>query len=92
MRKAYFGFIQLNTMSCIFCKYFASCGGMAEICEYFELRDKSSSIRQSNQDRFIELRGKTISEAASRFDMTISGFLEMLGKLERDGKIRVEII
>ncbi len=78
-------------MSCIFCTYFASCGGMAEICEYFELRDRNP-VRQSGEDSFIELRGKTISEAASRFDMTVSEFLEMLGKLERDGKIKVEII
>lgn len=65
---------------------------MAEICEYFELRNKNPPRRQSDEDRFIELRGKTISEAASRFDMTVSEFLEMLGKLERDGKIKLEII
>ncbi len=79
-------------MSCIFCTYFAGCGGMAEICEYFQLRDKTPSKKQSGEDRFIELRGKTISEAASRFDMSISEFLEMLGRLERDGKIKIEII
>lgn len=65
---------------------------MAEICEYFELRDKSSPRNQSSEDRFMGLRGKTISEAASRFDLTVAEFLEMLGKLERDGKIKVEII
>ncbi|MFO7968315.1 MAG: hypothetical protein R6U44_12015 [Archaeoglobaceae archaeon] len=79
-------------MSCIFCTYFAGCGGMAEICEYFVLRDKTHSRSQSSENKFIELRGKTISEAASRFDMSISEFLEMLGKLERDGKIKLEII
>lgn len=65
---------------------------MAEICEYFELRDKNPPRSQSSGDRFMGLRGKTISEAASRFDLTVAEFLEMLGKLERDGKIRVEII
>ncbi|MFP3910362.1 MAG: hypothetical protein ACOC5L_01220 [Halobacteriota archaeon] len=65
---------------------------MAEICEYFELRDKTPQRSQGIEDRFIELRGRTISEAASKFDLTVSEFLEMLGKLERDGKIKVEII
>lgn len=60
---------------------------MAEICEHFELK-------QSNPDRrkiFREVRGMTIKEAAEKFEMTVTEFLEMLGQLEKDGKIKVEI-
>jgi len=74
-------------MSCIFCRHFAGCGGMAEICEHFELKQSNSNRRR----KFREVRGMTIKEAAEKFEMTVTEFLEMLGQLEKDGKIKVEI-
>jgi len=73
-------------MSCIFCRHFAGCGGMAEICEYFELRQRGDSRK-----KFREVKGMTIKEAADKFEMTVTEFLEMLSQLEKDGKIKVEI-
>ncbi len=73
-------------MSCIFCKYFASCGGMAEICEHFELKDNPKPGQ-----KLRELRSMTISEAATKLNMSVSEFLEMLGEMERQGKIKLEI-
>lgn len=76
-------------MSCIFCKYFSSCGGRAEICEHFELREpkevKMPSIKNTVNDSM------TIREAAERLNMTVTEFLEMLGQMEREGKIKIEI-
>jgi predicted Rossmann fold nucleotide-binding protein DprA/Smf involved in DNA uptake len=78
-------------MSCIFCKYFASCGGMAEICEHFELKDSLKNPSSGNKIRSIANKSMTISEAASKLNMTVTEFLEMLGEMERQGKIKIEI-
>jgi hypothetical protein len=59
---------------------------MAEICEHFELRENPKNNR-----RLEELKGMTISEAASKMQMTVTEFLEMLGQMEREGKIKIEI-
>jgi len=59
---------------------------MAEICEYFELRQRGDSRK-----KFREVKGMTIKEAADKFEMTVTEFLEMLSQLEKDGKIKVEI-
>jgi len=62
---------------------------MAEICEHFELKDSKKPKRNS----LAEISGKsmTISEAAARLNMTVTEFLEMLGEMERQGKIKIEI-
>lgn len=60
---------------------------MAEICEHFELKQSNPGRRKI----FREVRGMTIKEAAEKFEMTVTEFLEMLGQLEKDGKIKVEI-
>jgi len=71
-------------MSCIFCKYFSSCGGMAEICEHFELRENKPKKRHKQYSM-------TIKEAAERCDMSVTEFLEFIGRLERTGKIKIKI-
>ncbi len=74
-------------MSCIFCKYFSSCGGRAEICEHFELREAKKPSRVESAVK----ESMTIREAAEKLNMTVTEFLEMLGQMEREGKIRIEI-
>ena len=74
-------------MSCIFCKYFASCGGMAEVCEHFELRDSKPRLNKKSKNNVM-----TIKEAAKKHNMTVTEFLEYLGKLERDGKAKIKIV
>jgi hypothetical protein len=60
---------------------------MAEICEHFELKQSNPD----NNRKLRELNGMTIQEAATKFEMTVTEFLEMLGTLEREGKLKVEI-
>ncbi|RUM34261.1 MAG: hypothetical protein DSY33_02530 [Archaeoglobus sp.] len=74
-------------MSCIFCKYFSSCGGRAEICEHFELKEPKE---RRTIERTVN-ESMTIREAAERLNMTVTEFLEMLGQMEREGKIKIEI-
>ena len=76
-------------MSCIFCKYFSSCGGRAEICEHFELRE--SKVEREPSIKSAVNNSMTIREAAERLNMTVTEFLEMLGQMEREGKIKIEI-
>ncbi|WP_156785986.1 hypothetical protein [Archaeoglobus veneficus] len=78
-------------MSCIFCKYFASCGGMAEICGHFELKDSPKQNRPNRKLKDIVEKSMTISEAAAKLNMTVTEFLEMLGEMERQGKIKIEL-
>ena len=74
-------------MSCIFCKYFSSCGGMAEICEHFELRDA-----REKKHKVRKIHSMTIKEAAEMNNMSVTEFLELIGKLEREGKAKVKIL
>jgi len=78
-------------MSCIFCKYFASCGGMAEICEHFELKDSLKNPSPNNKIQSLANKSMTISEAAKSLDMTVTEFLELLGEMEREGKLKIKI-
>jgi len=59
---------------------------MAEICEHFELKDSPKPKK-----KLRELRSMTISEAATKLNMTVTEFLEMLGEMERQGKVKIEI-
>ncbi len=77
-------------MSCIFCKYFSSCGGRAEICEHFELKEVKERRQIPSTLKNLTEGSMTIREAAESLNMTVTEFLEMLGKMERDGKIKIE--
>ncbi len=77
-------------MSCIFCLYFSSCGGMAEICENFRLRD--SKPAKSSVKRLKELGSVSISEAAKTLNMNVTDFLHYIGKLEREGKLKIKFL
>ena len=75
-------------MSCIFCEYFSSCGGMAEICQHFTLKKSRSN---GNSIKVIVNSSMTISDAAKAMNMTVTDFLHYIGQLEREGKLRIKI-
>jgi len=58
---------------------------MAEICEHFELRDFKKPKEKVK-------RVMSIKEAAEKYNMTVTEFLELLGRLSREGKIKLKII
>jgi hypothetical protein len=58
---------------------------MAEICEHFELREPEK--RKGNVSSSM-----TIKEAAEKFEMTVTEFLEYIGKLEREGKAKIKLL
>lgn len=62
---------------------------MAEICEHFELKDKGSTPGT----RIYEIVNKSmsISEAAKSLDITVTELLELLGKMEREKKLKIRI-
>jgi len=62
---------------------------MAEVCEHFELKD--SKPRQTKPTK-SKNNVMTIKEAAKKHNMTVTEFLEYLGKLERDGKAKIKIV
>ncbi|AGK61732.1 hypothetical protein Asulf_01761 [Archaeoglobus sulfaticallidus PM70-1] len=72
-------------MSCIFCIYFSSCGGMAEICEHFTLKN-------TKQRKEKKLRSGSISEVAESMNMTVTEFLSYVGKLEKEGKLKIRFL
>jgi len=76
-------------MSCIFCTYFSSCGGMGEICDHFRLREsrKNNSIK-----RLRDVGSMSISEAAESLNMTVTDFLTYIGELEKEGKLKIKFL
>ncbi|RLI79817.1 hypothetical protein DRP07_09765 [Archaeoglobales archaeon] len=77
-------------MSCIFCMYFSSCGGMGEICEHFRLKEAKKS--QNSIKRLREVKSMTISEAAKNLNMTVTDFLTYIGNLEKEGKLKIKFL
>lgn len=72
---------------------------MGEICEHFELKKGSKNTRMNSQkadvsytQKLKSLDGLTISEAAGKFDMSVTDFLMYLGKMEKEGRVKIKII
>ena len=69
--------------------YFSSCGGMAEICEHFKLRE---TRKQGSIKRLKEVKSMSISEAAESLNMTVTDFLTYIGELEKEGKLKIKFL
>ena len=69
--------------------YFSSCGGMGEICEHFRLRE---SRKRNSMKRLTEVKSMSISEAAENMNMSVTDFLTYIGKLEKEGKLKIKFL
>lgn len=65
---------------------------MAEICEHFELKDSKPRQTKPTKSKVKDNNVMTIKEAAKKHNMTVTEFLEYIGKLEKDGKAKIKIV
>jgi transposase len=62
---------------------------MAEICSHFRLKD-SKRVKKSPLD--LNLSGMSISEAAENLNMSVTDFLTYIGRLEKEGKLKIKFL
>jgi hypothetical protein len=62
---------------------------MAEICNHFRLKD-SRRVKKSSLD--LKLREMSISKAAENLNMNVTDFLTYIGRLEREGKLKIRFL
>ncbi len=65
---------------------------MAEICEHFELRASKNSKSKTKSIKLGDNNVMTIKEASKKHNMTVTEFLEYIGKLEREGVAKINIV
>ena len=63
---------------------------MAEICEHFRLRE--SKKHGQGIKRLKEVKSMSISEAAESLNMTVTDFLSYIGRLEKEGKLKIKFL
>jgi hypothetical protein len=63
---------------------------MAEICENFRLRDARKPDNQIK--KLSEMKSVSISQAAESLNMNVADFLHYIGRLEREGKLKIKFL